>query len=57
MALVFMQVEMAFRPNYVPEHEDGLPTDLEVFVKGLPKACAERDLWEHLYRPRCCLFR
>eukprot|EP00438_Fugacium_kawagutii_P033890 Skav220979 [mRNA] locus=scaffold1541:29091:40106:+ [translate_table: standard] len=44
------EVEMPYRPNYVPEHEDGLPTDLEIFVKGLPKACAERDLWEHLYR-------
>lgn len=44
------EVEMPYRPNYVPEHEDGLPTDLEIFVKGLPKVCAERDLWEHLYR-------
>ena len=44
------EVEMPYRPNYVPEHEDGLPTDLEIFVKGLPKNCAERDLWEHLYR-------
>ena len=44
------EVEMPYRPNYVPEHEDGLPTDLEIFIKGLPKVCAERDLWEHLYR-------
>lgn len=44
------EVEMPYRPNYVPEHEDGLPTDLEIFVKGLPQVCAERDLWEHLYR-------
>ena len=44
------EVEMPYRPNYVPEHEDGLPTDLEIFVKGLPKSCAERELWEHLYR-------
>lgn len=44
------EVDMPCRPNYVPEHEDGLLTDLEIFVKGLPKICAERDLWEHLYR-------
>lgn len=44
------EVEMPYRPNYVPEHEDGLPTDLEIFVKGLPMVCAERELWEHLYR-------
>eukprot|EP00439_Symbiodinium_sp_Y106_P067338 s1310_g11.t1 len=59
------EVEMPYRPNYLPDHEDssfrpfclgsccgvdGMPTDLEIFVRGLPKVCAERDLWEHLYR-------
>uniref|UniRef100_A0A7S4SM47 RRM domain-containing protein n=1 Tax=Alexandrium monilatum TaxID=311494 RepID=A0A7S4SM47_9DINO len=44
------EVEMPFRPCFLPEHEDGLPTDLEIFVRGLPRSCAERDLWEHLYR-------
>ncbi|CAK0788516.1 unnamed protein product, partial [Prorocentrum cordatum] len=44
------EVDMPFRPNFLPEHEDGLPGDCEVFVRNLPKACAERDLWEHLYR-------
>lgn len=44
------EVEMPHRPNFMPEHEDGLPSDLEIFVRGLPKVCAERDLWEHLYR-------
>mmetsp|Transcript_38077 Transcript_38077/g.89156 ORF Transcript_38077/g.89156 Transcript_38077/m.89156 type:complete len:1075 (-) Transcript_38077:54-3278(-) len=44
------ECDMPFRPNFRPEHEDGLPTDLEIFIKGLPEACAERDLWEHLYR-------
>jgi len=44
------EVDMPFRPNFHPEHEDGLHSDLEIFIRGLPKACAERDLWEHLYR-------
>lgn len=44
------EVEMPHRPNFVPEHEDGLPSDLEIFVRGLPRVCTERDLWEHLYR-------
>ncbi|CAE8738923.1 unnamed protein product, partial [Polarella glacialis] len=44
------EVEMPFRPNFMPEHEDGLPTDLEIFIRGLPKAMVEKDLWEHLYR-------
>ncbi|CAE7852645.1 RPL4A [Symbiodinium sp. KB8] len=44
------EVEMPYRPNYLPDHEDGMGTDLEIFVRGLPKVCAERDLWEHLYR-------
>ncbi|CAE8585175.1 unnamed protein product [Polarella glacialis] len=44
------EVEMTFRPSFMPEHEDGLPTDLEIFIRGLPKAMVEKDLWEHLYR-------
>jgi len=44
------EVDMPFRPAFLPEHEDGLPTDLEIFVGGLPKKCTERDLWEHLCR-------
>merc|ERR1719408_849040 len=41
---------MPRRPVFWPEHEDGLPTDLEIFIKGLPQKAAERDLWEHLCR-------
>merc|ERR550514_990151 len=33
-----------------PECEDGLHTDLEIFIRNLPAACVERDLWEHIYR-------
>eukprot|EP00929_Paragymnodinium_shiwhaense_P012415 TRINITY_DN1195_c0_g2_i1.p1 TRINITY_DN1195_c0_g2~~TRINITY_DN1195_c0_g2_i1.p1 ORF type:complete len:1778 (+),score=452.33 TRINITY_DN1195_c0_g2_i1:143-5476(+) len=44
------ECEMAFRPNFGPEHEDGGPHDLEVFIKGFSKQCTEKDLWEHLYR-------
>jgi len=44
------EVDMPWRPSFWPEHEDGLLTDLEIFIKGLPLTCAERDLWEHLYR-------
>jgi len=44
------EVDLSHRPNFLPEHEDGLPTDLEIFLTGLPRECAERDLWEHLYR-------
>lgn len=47
------EVDMIYRPNFLPEHEDGLLTDLEIFVRGLPKVLAERDLWEHLFRLGC----
>mmetsp|Transcript_15878 Transcript_15878/g.39720 ORF Transcript_15878/g.39720 Transcript_15878/m.39720 type:complete len:1963 (+) Transcript_15878:175-6063(+) len=44
------ECEMPYRPSFLPEHEDGLHTDLEIFVRGLPLRLTERDLWEHLYR-------
>ncbi|CAE7393093.1 Fubp1, partial [Symbiodinium microadriaticum] len=28
------EVEMPYRPNYLPDHEDGMGTDLEIFVRG-----------------------
>jgi len=44
------ECDMPFRPGFLMEHEDGLPSDLEIFIRGLPKALTERDLWEHLHR-------
>eukprot|EP00927_Polykrikos_kofoidii_P016649 TRINITY_DN17534_c0_g1_i1.p1 TRINITY_DN17534_c0_g1~~TRINITY_DN17534_c0_g1_i1.p1 ORF type:complete len:1908 (-),score=371.19 TRINITY_DN17534_c0_g1_i1:105-5828(-) len=44
------ECDMPFRPNFLGEHEDGLLTDLEIFIRGFSTRCAERDLWEYLYR-------
>jgi len=42
------EVDLSYRSLIWPLHEDGDPHDLEIFVKGLPLGCEEKDLWEHL---------
>jgi hypothetical protein len=42
------ELDLSYRPDLWHELEDGLPTDIELFVQGLPEDCTERDLWDHL---------
>lgn len=43
------ELDMPLRPT-ARELEDGLMTDLEIFVRGLPQECTERELWDYLCR-------
>uniref|UniRef100_A0A7R9ZXJ7 Uncharacterized protein n=1 Tax=Pyrodinium bahamense TaxID=73915 RepID=A0A7R9ZXJ7_9DINO len=42
------EVALPRRPDLWQDQEDGMPHDVEIFVKGLPTTCREHELWSHL---------